>query len=1357
MDEDCCNALAIGAALMRESQRLMGHKNSADPAVTHSAPPVKTRLSATGVALVGLSLSGLGLLGGAWFIGARQGGNMPAGQRRAGQPAVHRGLDDVAYWSAAPTLTPVKLRFSAKTGNRVYSEQSGSPVVKRRKKSSRDADSIRGIPSAILAVLQDPALDWRVSNLLDEIFRVADNAPDVRNASSRQQHHLRLLFGCITHMRDNLDDKEGRIQRQHLAPSGRYALNRLWDIANGLVGDEAQAAIKTFKRDYSVQKHESHNKEATLTPSLLTERYFTVTPPVRRSNAPGDASAFDAKGARTVTRALRGHAQPNTGNISLFINMPQKRHVLPAPQKPEKILDQVEKVKLFQTSCRDERENMTLPNILNAVAYAMENPITAIVKEGKIVIDHLSGIGCPEASHELLEKIENALDSLLSWFPYYNNARLIARITAKALNVISDALKENMLSDDHISAITFDMVSLSKNLISSLETKHQNSLADLSKKNSLTKMVEPIKYNKNKLIIETDKPKRHWEIDRRFNNILIKDSRQIMFFDAQAEKWRIHENTLFNHMHKKNILLAEQVFSWDRDLSCLLNSSPQYYNDAILLRNREQIYALVDARFIHIKEVVVNHDIYRYMGRTQTSAENASPFLPIVTRGGEWVFEENTSPLVSQALEINFHRNARTNQRLVSDQISHTDVTPMTLSQKLQYDNILHSYIKISNNYYHLQYGFGGQWYLQGEHDIMPLKKKYNQFYQKETFFEDIIEIYREDITGPYGSSNSEKAFIDNSVIFQIKNKKLMDDAFTHIDVQRAGFIHGTLHASDNYDYLPYRNRFFRITDHGDDTYTLSGSKGRPTIHVYKNSKSNTFYFFDDIVYDIPRESLTKIQFCRSKRQVFPFCQSHYVSRDLAQLLSINVKHGIKITDPLRDFEPFVSLDGFYRHKKDSKKIIYRTKDNLYYHAIEQSHKDVQAIPGFFLLYGGNPDGTLNSNHLIAEVAILKDFHDKKVILSTRTEAYSIIFNIDEHATRIMERRRSRQNRIYNFSLPSLKLRLAENDKNLGEILKKEFMSLCSKKIVFSFKQMDEELKTVLRNFYNNPFTYKLSSLLEAKGNSDYSNFIDIIDVSINLARNNIKASIENLKHNRLRVELFITRKLALVNNHALAFFLDIFLEKLKRVSLFFENPHENIFLVSKQTNEQSIVRMESHIWQDPVKFIEKRGQSVLGFTMIGDPLDRIFLNTELFQNGFSMNNYQDFTRKDFFISLITDTLCHEAAHAVNSGYDLIYLPVNKRGSIMELDESIDFITRSIHSNRGLEKEFYYLSQIFFTSNPTYQIYTLESLMTRHNLHGIFQIDDFFKALIILNNPDTISLLIREVAAITPPAPSVKS
>jgi len=119
-----------------------------------------------------------------------------------------------------------------------------------------------------------------------------------------------------------------------------------------------------------------------------------------------------------------------------------------------------------------------------------------------------------------------------------------------------------------------------------------------------------------------------------------------------------------------------------------------------------------------------------------------------------------------------------------------------------------------------------------------------------------------------------------------------------------------------------------------------------------------------------------------------------------------------------------------------------------------------------------------------------------------------------------------------------------------------------------------------------------------------------------------------------------------------------------------------------------------------------------------------------------------------YFTNQVADTLLHEAVHALGSREDYMYLPSNNEGKINKIEYSIESMKEERYWRLKDNKRLGYLSKIYFMSNPLYNEFTTSSLCKLDIIRSIFLDDSFFRAIVLLNNPDTISLLIREIAGL---------
>ncbi|MFT8211094.1 MAG: hypothetical protein ACMZI0_11840 [Symbiopectobacterium sp.] len=157
---------------------------------------------------------------------------------------------------------------------------------------------------------------------------------------------------------------------------------------------------------------------------------------------------------------------------------------------------------------------------------------------------------------------------------------------------------------------------------------------------------------------------------------------------------------------------------------------------------------------------------------------------------------------------------------------------------------------------------------------------------------------------------------------------------------------------------------------------------------------------------------------------------------------------------------------------------------------------------------------------------------------------------------------------------------------------------------------------------------------------------------------------------------------------------------------------------------------------------------NVLGFSYVNDPLDRIFINAEFIPDDFSPDEreYEGYAQQQYYVNLIADTMRHEAIHALGSPDDYFYLRVDTEGNLEDVESSIARIEYHILTGNMLSEKFVYLCKTYFMTNPVYKAYNIESLLIPSTLYQIFKRDDYLRMIFLINNPDTLSLIIRDLA-----------
>jgi len=82
---------------------------------------------------------------------------------------------------------------------------------------------------------------------------------------------------------------------------------------------------------------------------------------------------------------------------------------------------------------------------------------------------------------------------------------------------------------------------------------------------------------------------------------------------------------------------------------------------------------------------------------------------------------------------------------------------------------------------------------------------------------------------------------------------------------------------------------------------------------------------------------------------------------------------------------------------------------------------------------------------------------------------------------------------------------------------------------------------------------------------------------------------------------------------------------------------------------------------------------------------------------------------------------------------------------MLPIEYSINYMQMSIASNK-MNYEFMSLSKLYFSSNPIYHKFNIQDLMRPYNLQNIYQHDNYYKGLLLLNTPDCLALMIRDIS-----------
>lgn len=1142
----------------------------------------------------------------------------------------------------------------------------------------------RDIPNEILRVLQDESIDWRVRNEFDLIFRYAENSPDVKNIPIKRERNIRLLIKCIQLVSAFVEENEKQAINNQSYLFGKVYLGNLYNIVNHLSGYDRRA-VNLFNE----QLDELSGRNDTFRSSAL----FSV-------------------------------------NKRIFL--PKKKEIEHSTNDDVKIRSLID--------CRDEREVLTASKMMRVISSSLKNPISSLLHEGKITLDYnVFGVGCVENDNfnDLSKKIESVIDSILTWIPIYSRGRLVMLIFASLLEMLSDAMDKKELSLHSVEEIESYIRNLAKDLISSVLTRH---LVDNAKDEEVNAMMKNIEIKNNKLYVNIKNPERKVETTSAFNHFSDVETKGYIFFNANRQ-WVLKGDIKFSHIIKSTMKKSNKILKDRKNTFFLQNNSPEIYGDGIFIKNQLNTYVMVEDNLLPVLESAVTKKMYRYV------VQQNDDFSPVVTRGGEWVFENKNSPSISKYIsELLADRPALT-ENLISGDIKHQDVGPMTLARETQYDKHFNQYIKINDKYFLLKSDVSNYQYISGEYDILPLKKVDNEYVFQSQYADGIYTKFKEKLDELPTRKIEPAYYFDKTIIDVVREKPSWYKNSAHIDNASIFYgsrhlreIDGALHINGE-DFLPFRNRLLKIRSRGDDTYILGDvNSDDGGLIIYKNRKSNTYFLFPErnIINDRSKNYRLRASHCISKRQILSLCNTDfYETKDISTLLKRNKDHGITIDHQSETLTPYVGINGFY--KSNDGQIFYRSSEGLFFYAKEKSSNENVIVPEYFVLHGKKPNGIIDDDVELTAVSIIKDFDTKKIIVSTPVEAQETILQIDKKSSIKLLKWLEVEGKRYDVDVDSLneiKSRLAQ-DNNMGDVY--EIFARSSKKIVSSIKGMDPMLLKIKEKCFGEGVGVDFKSLSQINEEGASSIVYDIHNAAFKKSVKQLNEAISVISEKRHFVEYYTSYNIQIKNKNAAEFFIDSLQKKLKRMTFILdEKNNENIILLIKNKSNKADAAQDKTLTQG----------TILGLTDSADPLDRIFINTAIIQEGFnpSINEFRGFQQKGKYINLVTSTMLHEAVHAIGIPEDYIYINVEETGEFVSIENAIDQIKYAIMNDSMVDEKFSYLCSLYFMSNPVYKDFSLESLMKPYNLERIFQFDDYFKGLLLINNPDTVSQIITDMA-----------
>ncbi|RJL50518.1 hypothetical protein D5071_13110 [Pectobacterium carotovorum] len=1139
-----------------------------------------------------------------------------------------------------------------------------------------------------------------IMRLYYDTERVIDSWHDV----SKKFKNISFLFILICSVEKYIEKSkaENLISKRYENFLKNSILGGLWAIAVS-VDKEDMVYIDMFSEKYKKQEQKRYYedlREKVLREEALREKNNTLMHRDKRINLPKNKI---------------GNESSDKTNTAKF--------------------DDVKKVSLIE--CYNERESLTFTDTIRIISKTLKNPISSLLVEGRITFKaaYLNE-GCEDNSDlfKISSAIEDTINNLLSLNPIYANLMYATKISSYLLNMMADDIDGKELSIGNLDGFLGELHSLFKGVTSSLATSQVEKIANGESK--ISEVLKDFKFRDNKLYIETKEPTKLVEVTQSYEHFLDKDEG---FFLDYKNNWMVNADNAFTLRVNRMMNNARKYIGEQSEITYIKNSSPEFYNDALILSNKDglivPLYNTVSKgfKFVRVKEVKFNDVDYRYLIQKDVNKVDSEYVFPIIFNGGRWKLEDITSPVFDKAILDYIVNNKYIRNKLVSENIKHSDVSPLTLGRSIQFDKNNNSYLKINNKYFLLKMDASASWYIEGELDILPLvnykSNKLDGEFHIRSKQDGIIAMSREELIDHHSLSFNEKFFLDESITKEVKmfDIGLLQEINykNRLDISHSSEIAGAI-SFEGQDYFNVGGTLVKVRKIGYDSYILGEDKQiNQSVVIYKNERSNTYYLQRNLTRSGDYESkLNRHSNCIRKRQIFPLCDLSYSKTPrLTSLLKKNKEHAVKIDNPEETLEQFEDLSFIYNKKDKKNELFYYYKDNLYFHAIESPKIGPEISPSYITVYGKKENGEIDKTVSITDVSLIKKFDTAELLMGIPAEAQELIFDVTAD---VSEKLKKWQDRTFKGSditfddfkkLPSL---LAEN-KNLKEVM--ELFDKSGKKIIYPLNYINDKISKELKRYFPGEGEVILQSLDSAMTEERFNTITDVCDTAFKKSTSILKAAGSTSDEKILK---YIHDKTLISYGEASDFFLKTIKSKIKRISTILnEKDRANILLAVRNVRSD----------------VDLSEGANAGGTMPGDPLDRIMLNAFIIPEDFSSAPEE----KEYYVNLMADTMIHEATHATGDGDDYSYIRADNFGRLNSIENAIAMLEMKIGSN-SMDDKFIDLSKIYLSSNPVYRQFSIQKLAPPHILRKIFTYDHYFKGLFLLNNPDTVAIIIRDIA-----------
>lgn len=1040
----------------------------------------------------------------------------------------------------------------------------------------------------------------------------------------------------------------------------------------------------------------------------------------------------------------------------VFIPPPENRYIITADlgNKPalvdtaSSVAPPGEDVKievLYDFSCIDERNNMSLANIIRHVGQTLRSPLQSLTRESQVIHHHNTlRRGCPSADEnqrllEITERVDAIMSQVISLLPGANRVVVLQSIVGPALEIFADDLDEKPLDKQKVDDINQQILFISRQTIPTLRSEDISRIYD---KNPDIKKIKENSPQRNLFKLKDDCL--YITLEDKDYKVIHDVTSEYFFIEKDGQARRVcfnNKNNQWALFDRKNIFHYSQQTSLEK-YGVKLKDFPQINNVEINLDKLNPEVMIIKYNGIVSRQVVINGFLVpveeiKFDNEITTTVAVSSKITSkevLIQNEYGWQFERDSTSVDKNLI-------------LIIDSIKDTGIEytkgnkfTWIKADAFSYDDLGRAYVKYEGKYYKVNSITSSVYslneapgnYFSLSDDILKIKKSSDILDFSEKVLAGIPQLKKNNI---YLESWSYYALIEQGVRV--------------LDAEPAFKIGQGVFVDKKYRFIfAINDMCFLVKRYTENEIELeSNIQGDRGIKIFR---------IDDIFMKVRDEDVPTIKYeeilgCRSVRSSTLSgigCSAVWMEEELHSIFNKYISSQSYAKKGVTNNSIVNSKDERFPnlfHSVDSGKL-YFLHDGHYFNA-EWVPTNDEANPidkPVLNIYA--PGNFFRKKRLIA--TIISEKKESKLEIKTISGFISEKVNVRKNIAQAYINKRKYKNisdieniegaiEQVNMSgdtvFPTINSEFTPDvdEATLQKLIKKEF---------YSFRNIEDNSYTVKVIKLNELEAAESSSLRETA--LKMRTYVDFIKKNM-LLTVALEIDAENQKYTEYVGKIFNTDDM----NFIFGFLNEVF----KRLNILSLNiSKKNIYVCGLYKNKIDGVNCHGELIQSEIKeklLTGERKEGTFAFATT-DKSKRIFISIDKLY-------FVDPTGSD--VSLRNDpemdpitTLLHEASHISGMTTDYVYFP-RENGKIAPVLDCIDSMAQKIKKGDIKDaKGFKKMSVDYINSIPLLKN-SFSNPLEMNELFYLMSFDKGYLAHLLLNTADGVAILIRDLYNIAEP------